>query len=103
HLARRRALGGVPARLLSAGARALAPVPPAVPHHAARRPQGRPAPVLRRPCRPRRRAGVRGLFGTAAPNRMGRLCEAPVRRATGRAGLSVPLYPRVAIANSRLI
>jgi len=32
---------------------------------------------------------------------MGRLCQARVRRATGRAGLSVAL--RVAIANSRLI
>ena len=39
HLARRRALGGVPARLLPAGARALAPVPPAVPGEAARRPR----------------------------------------------------------------
>ena len=34
HLARRRALGGVPARLLPAGARALAPVPPTVPGEA---------------------------------------------------------------------
>ena len=32
-------------------------------------------------------------YRTAAPNRMGRLCQAPVRRPTGRAGLSVALYP----------
>jgi hypothetical protein len=53
--------------------------------------RGRPAPVLRRPCRPRRRAGVRSVSGTAAPSRMGGLCQAPVRRATGRIGLSVAL------------
>jgi hypothetical protein len=39
------------------------------------------------------RASVRGLPGTATPNRMGGLCQAPVRRATGRAGLPVALYP----------
>ena len=36
---------------------------------------------------------LRGLSGAAAPSRMGRLCQAPVRRATGRAGLSVALHP----------
>ena len=59
----------------------------------ARRPRGRPPEVLRRSCRSRRRAGVRGVSGAAAPSRMGRLCQAPVRRPTGRAGLSVALYP----------
>jgi hypothetical protein len=34
---------------------------------------------------------------------MGRLCQASVRWATGRAGISVALTHRVAIANSRLI
>jgi hypothetical protein len=33
----------------------------------------------------RRCEGVRGVSGTATPSRMGRLCQAPVRRATGRA------------------
>ena len=33
------------------------------------------------------------LSGTATPSRMGGLCQAPIRRATGRVGLSVPLYP----------
>ena len=42
HLARRQALGVVPARLLPAGARALAPVPPAVPG-ASSSPRTRPA------------------------------------------------------------
>ncbi len=93
HLARRRALGGVPARLLPAGARALAPVPPTVPGEAARNPSGRPPEVLRRSCRSRRRAGVRDLAGVATPSRMGGLCQASVRRPTGRAGLSVALYP----------
>ena len=41
----------------------------------------------------RRRAGVRGVSGTATPSRMGGLCQAPVRRATGRAGLPVALHP----------
>src|SRR3982075_4331829 len=92
-LARRRALGGVPARLLPAGARALAPVPTAIPREAPRRTPGQSPEVLRRSCRPRRRAGVRGVSRTATPNRMGRLYQAPVRWATGRAGLSVALYP----------
>jgi hypothetical protein len=48
---------------------------------------------LRGSCRSCRPAGVRGVSGTAAPSRMGGLCQAPVRRATGRAGLSVALYP----------
>ena len=43
--------------------------------------------------RSRRPAGVRGLSGTAAPSRMGRLCQAAVRRAQARAGLSRALHP----------
>ena len=93
HLARRRALGRLPARLLPSRPRALAPVPPAVPGEARRRARRRPPEVLRRSCRSRRRAGLRGVPGAATPSRMGRLCQAPVRRATGRAGLSVALYP----------
>src|SRR5207247_1740757 len=93
HLARRQALGGVPARLLPAGARALAPVSPAVPGEDSCHTPGRPPEVLRQSRRPRRRAGVRGLSGTATPNRMDRLRQAPVRGATGRFGLSVALHP----------
>ena len=55
HLARRQALDRVPAELLPAGARALAPVPPAVPEDARGGAQGRPPRVLRRPRRTRRR------------------------------------------------
>ena len=43
--------------------------------------------------RSRRRAGVRGLSGTATPSRMGSLCEATVRWTPGGVGLSVALYP----------
>ena len=70
HLARRRALGGVPVRLLPAGTRALAPVPTAVSGEAAGRTPSQPPEVLRRPCRSRRPAGIRGLPGTATPSRM---------------------------------
>jgi hypothetical protein len=52
----------------SAGARALVPVSPAVAGEADSGPQNRPPEVLRRPCRSRRRAGIRGLPGTAAPS-----------------------------------
>ena len=48
HLARRQALGVLPAGLLSPRARALAPVPPAVPGEARRSPRGRPPALLRR-------------------------------------------------------
>ena len=58
---------------------------------------------LRRSCRSRRPAGVRGISGTTTPSRMGGLCQTPVRRATGRAGLPVALYPPRRHRHSRLI
>jgi hypothetical protein len=84
HLARRQALGGLPVRLLPAGARALAPVPTAVPGEAPCRTPGRPPEVLRRSRRSRRRAGARGVSRPTTPIRMGGPCQAPVRRATDR-------------------
>ena len=100
----RHALGFLPARLLPAGARALAPVPPAVPGKPAGRVRGRQAGVLRRArpaCRRTRSSPA------ASPN-----CGAS-------SGSSMPSGPfagpaavlaylgrythRVAIANSRLI
>ena len=50
-VARRHALGRLPARLLPAGARALAALPAAVPRQAACRLRGRRARLLRRACR----------------------------------------------------
>src|SRR6266571_3316637 len=89
--ARWQALGLVPAGLLSAGARALTPVPPAVPGEAHRSTQT--ASVLRQSRSARQRPGLRRVSGAAAQDRMGRLFKAPVRRTRGGAGLSLPLYP----------
>src|SRR5437773_7204140 len=89
--ARWQALGLVPAGLLSAGARALTPVPPAVPGEAHRSTQT--ASVLRQSHSARQCPGLRRVSGAAAQDRMGRLFKAPVRRTRGGAGLSLPLYP----------
>src|SRR6185503_16532118 len=62
------ALAVVPAPLLAARARAHQTVPGADACQAPRRPQGRPAHILRPACSPRRAQGVRGLPGTAAQN-----------------------------------
>ena len=91
--ARRTALGVVPARFLPPGARALAPVPPAVPQDARRRAQGRPPRLLRRPRRTRRHQSIRRLPRTAAQGRVGGLCQEAVRRTAGRARLSLALHP----------
>ena len=49
------------------------------------------------------KAVIYDLPGTATPSRMGRLCQAPVRRATGCAGLFVTLYPPRRHRQRRLI
>ena len=85
------ALGVVPAGLLPPRARALAPVPPAVPGEADRR--APTASVLRQSPSPRRCTGVRDVSGAAAQSRMGRLLKASVRWARGSAGLSLALHP----------
>ena len=79
--------------LLSAGARALAPVPTAVPGEASRRIPGQPPEVLRRSCPSRRCSILRDLLDAAAQGRVGRLHKDTVRRAKDRAGLSVALCP----------
>ena len=53
----------------------------------------RPAAVLRRVRRTRRRARVRCLARATARSGMGRLCQAPLRRAGRGARLSVALHP----------
>ena len=87
------ALAVVSAPLLAARARAHQTVPGADACQAPRRPQGRPAHILRPACSPRRAQGVRRLPGTAAQNQWVRLFKAPVRRTQGGARLSVALHP----------
>src|SRR5712691_2057236 len=72
-LARRQALGLVPAGLLPPGARAVAIVPSVVPAQARRRSCGRRAAVLRQSCRAEGYASLRRLSGAAAQRRMGGL------------------------------
>src|SRR5262249_16339000 len=99
--ARWQALGVVPARLLSAGARALTPVPPPVPGEAQRGTQ--PASVLRQSHSARRCPGLRRVSGAAAQDQMGRLFKAPVRGPEAVLAYLSRYTHRVAIANSRLI
>ena len=68
--------------------RVLSPVPTAASGEAACRIPGRPPEVLRRSRRSRRRAGVRGLPGAAAPSRMGGLPSA--RSAVHRPCRAIP-------------
>ena len=100
HRSRRRPVAGrvaldrLQARLLPAGARALAPVPPPLPRRARRRcmrPAASPSSAISR------RSPTRRAFDAAlAPLRrvrMGRLRQAAVRRTEGRARLSRALHP----------
>ena len=99
HRSRRRPVAGrialdrLQAGLLPAGARALAPVPPAVPRRSRRAQRRRPPGLLRRSVSPRRRQGVRRRARAPASLRMGRLRQAALRRAEGGARLSVALHP----------
>ena len=63
----------------------------------------RPAAVLRRARRAGRRAGLRRLARAAAPVRVGRLCQAPLRRTRSGAGLSVALHPPGGDLQQRLL
>ena len=90
---RRRTMGLLQAGFLPAGARAVAAVPASLPRRTRSSTSRRPAAVLRRVCRARRRAGFRRLARAAAHVRMGRLCQAPVRRPSSGARLSVPVHP----------
>ena len=84
HLARRLTLGVVPAPLLAACTGILQAVPWADACEAPRRPQGRPAQILRPACSPRRAQGFRRLSGAAAQAQVVRLLKAPVRRTQRR-------------------
>ena len=92
-VAGRQALGRLQARLLPVGARAVAAVPAALPRRARSRLHragqlqffGEHAALADA-------AGLRRLARAAAPVRVGRLRQAPVRRTRGGAGLSVALH-----------
>ena len=104
-LARPDALGRLPARLLPAGARALAPVPRAVPDAAARGVRGRRAPLLRRRsptlAEP---AAFAARLDALRRGRMGRLRQAARSADPSRCSAYLGRYThRVAIANSRLV
>ena len=93
----------VPAGLLPAGAGALEAVPPAVAGEAARRPQGRPAAVLRRACAARRRKAFAAYL---APLREIEWCVYAKRPFGGPEAVLAYLSRythRVAISNRRLI
>ena len=104
HLARRRALDRVPARLLPAGARALAPVPPAVPGEA-RSPHTRPA-VSSSSAITRALADAQAFAAYLAPLRKTEWVVYAKRPFGGPEAVLAYLSRythRVAIANSRLI
>ncbi len=100
---RRHALGRLPPRLLPAGARALAPLPAAVPRRAARRLRGRRARLLRRSRRARRTRQLR-----PPPPRLRRVEWVVYAKPPFGGPEQVLAYlgrytHRVAIANSRLV
>ena len=68
-------------------------VPPADAGTARRRARGRPARLLRRAGTARRWPGLCRLPRAAEEDEVVRLRQAPVRRARGGAGLSLPLHP----------
>ena len=86
-------MGVLSARLLAAGARAFATVPPAVSGKARRRPCRRALAILWRARQTRGPRRLRGASGAVARRRMGGLQQTPLRRPSGRAGLSVALHP----------
>src|SRR5271154_2679235 len=81
------------ARLLPAGARPLAPVPPPLSRTLRRAQRGRPPGLLRRSGAARRQARFRRRARAFAPLRVGRLRQATLRRAESRARLSLSLHP----------
>ena len=99
HRSRRRPVAGrvaldrLQARLLPAGARALPPVPPALPRRDRGPACGRTPRLPRRPRAARRQSRLRRRPRAVAPLGMGRLRQEAVRRTEGRPRLPVPLHP----------
>ena len=90
--ARRQALGGLPAGVLPAGARAVTAVQATLPGGTAAAARGGKLQVLRRARGAGRRRGLQGLARAAAQERVGGLCQAAVRGTAGGAGLPVALH-----------
>ena len=102
----RHTLGGVPSRPLPAGPRALAALPPVVSDRRPGSVRCRPPPVLRDAPAPRRSSALRPACPPRPPDRVGRLCQAPVCRPRAGARLRRPLHPsdrhlEPAVAESR--
>ena len=92
-LAGRRALDRLPARLLPARARAVPPVPTIVPGTSAESLRRRQAAVLLWPASTcSERDAFRALSGAATKGRVGRLCQAALRRTAAGARLRRPLH-----------
>src|SRR4029077_8203995 len=87
------AMAIVPHEIPPPRASSLAPVPTTAPAKTPRRPQNRPAAVLRPACPSRRAKGLRGLFGAVAQDRVVPLLKVTLRRTGGGARLSVALSP----------
>src|SRR5262249_49907034 len=89
----RHPLGRLPLRLLPAGARPLAAVPPVVLAGAGERLRGRQATVLHQSRQSCRTAGLRTSPARTPAPRLGGLRQATVRRPRTGVGLSRPLHP----------
>src|SRR5262245_55420821 len=85
--------GSLAARLLPAGARALAAVPPTVRAGTGECLQRQHAAVLRQTRQPCRTAGLRASPSRTPAPRLGGLRQGTMRRTKTGAGLSGPLYP----------
>ncbi len=92
-VAGRNTLGLLPARLLPPRACAIAPLSTALPRKPTSRLRGRRARLLRRPRPSQGARRLRSAHRADAPDRMGRLRQAAVRRPRAGSGLSGPLHP----------
>src|SRR5882757_5005439 len=93
NIARWYALGALQTRFPLTGARAVPPVPAALPDAARRRARGGPAGVFRRARRPAWPRGLRRVPRAAQEKELVRLRQAALRRARSGARLSRPLHP----------
>src|SRR5215471_5050402 len=93
HLSGRDTLGRLPAQLPSRRGGSLVSVSKARPGKACRRSLCRRAAVLRQAHGADQSKSLRGLFGTAAQQRLGRLCQASIRGTGGSPALSCALHP----------
>ena len=102
-IAGRPTLDFLSARLLPAGAGAVAPVPPSVPGEAAGRLRCQQAGIFRRACSAGRRRCLHPMSRRTAAGRVGRLFQAALCRPAAVLAYLSRYTHRVAIANSRLV